>query len=186
MALVPLLVRWPLLLLPVHVLFLELIVDPACSLVFEAQPDEPGIMRRPPRAQASRLLTARVLRRGLLQGASLLGFLLATFAAANAAGIGEAAGRALVFSGLVAGNLGIIVANQSWTERAWRTAFWRNRMALAVGAGAMAALALILVVPWLRELFRFAVPPIGWLAGCAALAVVSVLWVDLRDPATVV
>ena len=185
MALVPLLVRWPLLLLPVHVLFLELIVDPACSLAFEAQADEPGIMRRPPRAQGSPLLTARVLCRGLLQGASLLGFLLASFAAANAAGIGEEAARALAFSGLVAGNLGIIVANQSWTERAWRTAFWRNRMALAVGAGATATLALILVVPWLRDLFRFAVPPLPWLAVCAVLAVASVLWVDLVDPATV-
>jgi Ca2+-transporting ATPase len=182
MALVPLLVRWPLLLLPVHVLFLELIIDPACSLVFEAQPDEPGIMRRPPRPRLGRLLTQQVLRRGLLQGASLLAVLLVIFGVAYTQGAGDEVARTLAFAGLVAGNLGLILANQSASERAWRTAFWRNRMALVVGAGAAATLVLILAVPWLRDLFRFALPAPAWLVATALVALASTLWVDLLEP----
>jgi Ca2+-transporting ATPase len=181
MALVPLLVRWPLLLMPVHVLFLELIIDPACSLVFEAQADEPGLMRRPPRPRRSPLLTTRVLRRGALQGASLLGVLLAIFAVAQAGGAGEERARALAFTSLVAGNLGLILANQSWTERAWRTAFWRNRMAIMVAAGAATTLALILALPSLRELFHFALPPPLWLVVTPMVALASVFWVDLLE-----
>jgi Ca2+-transporting ATPase len=181
MALVPLLVQWPLLLLPVHVLFLELVIDPACSLVFEAQAEEPGIMRRPPRRSRSALLTGAILRRGILQRASLLAVLLAGVGLGRAAGGGEEAVRALAFAGLVAGNLGIILSNQSWTERAWRTAFWRNRTALLVAAGAAAALGSILAMPWLRTLFRFAMPPPAWLAIVMVLALASVVWIDLLE-----
>jgi Ca2+-transporting ATPase len=149
--------------------------------VFEAQPDEPGIMRRPPRARRTTLLNARVLRRGLLQGASLLAILLSVFGVARASGAGDDGARALAFVGMVAGNLGIILANQSSTERAWRSAFWRNRMVLAVAGGAAATLALSLAVPWTRELFRFARPPTTWLAASAVLALVSVFWVDLLE-----
>ncbi len=182
MALVPLLVRWPLLLMPVHVLFLELIVDPACSLVFEAQPDEPGLMRRPPRRRDDGLLAAGVVRRGLVQGASLLVALLAIFGVALEAGAGDDVARTLAFAGLVAGNLGLILANQSWSERAWRTAFWRNPMALVVGAGAATTLAAILAVPSLRALFRFELPAPVWLGTATAVAVTSVLSTDLVNP----
>jgi Ca2+-transporting ATPase len=180
MALVPVLVQWPLLLLPVHVVFLELIIDPACSLVFEAQPEEPGIMRRPPRRRRSLLLTPRILRRGLLQGGSLLGVLLATVGLARGGG-GDDAARALAFAGLVAGNLGIILSNQSWTARAWRTAFWRNRTAVVVAAGAAAALVSILAVPWLRVLLRFATPSAASFLAVTVLALASVVWVDLLE-----
>jgi Ca2+-transporting ATPase len=120
-----------------------------------------------------------VLRRGILQGASLLAALLAVFGIARASGIGDDAARTLAFIGLVVGNLGTILSNQSWTERAWRTAFWRNRMALVVTTGAISTLALIVTVPSLRDLFRFAPPPIAWLVASPIVALASVWWVDL-------
>ncbi len=181
MALVPLLVRWPLLLMPVHVLFLELIIDPACSLVFEAQSGEPGLMRQLPRRPDDQLLAAGVVRRGLVQGGSLLAALLAIFGVVLAAGAADDVARTVAFAGLVSGNLGLILANQSWSERAWCTAFWRNRMALVVGAGSAATLAAILASPSLRTLFRFELPPPLWLGAAAAIAVGSVLWTDLLN-----
>jgi Ca2+-transporting ATPase len=185
MALVPLLVAWPLLLLPVHVVFLELIIDPACSLVFEAQSEEPGLMRRPPRSRRSPLLTAVVLRRGVLQGASLLVAVLAIFGLARANGIDDDAARTLAFVGLVVGNLSTLLANQSWTERAWRTAFWRNPMAVLVAVGSLSTLALVIAVPSLRELFRFAPPPAAWLIAGMIAAIISVWWIDLLRGAPV-
>src|SRR6185312_13531060 len=63
---------WPLLLLPVHIVFLELIIDPSCSLVFEAEPAETNVMRRPPRSAIGRLFSRRAVTIALLQGLSLL------------------------------------------------------------------------------------------------------------------
>ena len=59
LSIVPVLLGWPLILMPIHILFLQLIIDPACSLVFEAEPEEPGIMRRPPRPSGGFAVRAR-------------------------------------------------------------------------------------------------------------------------------
>jgi magnesium-transporting ATPase (P-type) len=67
-ALVPALVGWPLVLLPVHIVLLELVIDPACSIAFEAEPEDPDLMRRPPRDPKEPLLPARIVVRALLDG----------------------------------------------------------------------------------------------------------------------
>src|SRR3974390_1582273 len=72
----PVLLGWPLILLPVHIVFLELIIDPACSIVFESEPEEPAAMQRPPRRAAEPLFDRRTVVLSLLQG---LGVLLVTF-----------------------------------------------------------------------------------------------------------
>jgi Ca2+-transporting ATPase len=182
MALVPLVARWPLLLMPVHVVFLELIIDPACSLVFEAEEAEGDLMRRPPRPRASTLLDAALIRRAVVQGASLLAVVLVLFGLARRAGATEDAARTLAFAALVVGNLGVILANQSRTRPAWRTPFWRNPMALAVATGAIVTLALVMTIPVLRELFRFGLPPAWWLLAAVVAALASVVWVDLLEP----
>ncbi|HXJ34091.1 MAG TPA: cation-translocating P-type ATPase [Candidatus Eisenbacteria bacterium] len=178
-ALVPVLFDWPLILFPVHVVFLELIIDPACSLVFEAEPEERGIMTRPPRRRDAPLLTSGILVIGVLQGIGLLSIVLAIFATATAYETGEKVARALAYTALVVGNLAVIATNQSWTRAAWLKSFWRNRTALAVATGASATLALILGVPWLRDVFGFGVPSAGALVVSALLAVASVAWVDV-------
>ena len=67
MSLLPVLFRWPLALLPVHIVFLELIIDPACSIVFEAENEEADVMRRPPRDPRARLVGWRTLAISLAQ-----------------------------------------------------------------------------------------------------------------------
>src|SRR6185369_16847838 len=79
LSLLPVLFGWPLILLPVHIVFLELIIDPACSVVFEAEPEEPDTMQRPPRDPKEPLFTGRALGLSLLQGASVLLIVLAVF-----------------------------------------------------------------------------------------------------------
>jgi Ca2+-transporting ATPase len=69
LALLPPVLGWPVLLYPMHIVFLELVIDPACSLAFENEPAEPDLMRRPPRARGMPLLGPRVLARALLTGA---------------------------------------------------------------------------------------------------------------------
>ena len=72
MSLIPVLLKWPLVLFPVHIVFLELIIDPACSIVFEAEPEEANVMNRPPRNPQEPLFSRKTLAVSMLQGVSVL------------------------------------------------------------------------------------------------------------------
>ncbi len=175
LALAPLLMGWPLILMPAHILFLQLVIDPACSIVFEAEALEPGAMRQPPRRPEARLFDAALVRLGLLQGAGLLVAVLAGYALGEHLGSGADAGRAVAFTVLVLGNLGLIQANRSWAPSARgphevNTAFrW---IVLATGV----LLALALGVPQVAALLKFAAPSAALLAPAAALALMTWGW----------
>ena len=79
LAVLPVIFNWPILLMPLHIVFIELIIDPACSMAFEAEPAEPGIMQRKPRAKDARLFDRSTVFIGLLQGVGLLLAVLLTF-----------------------------------------------------------------------------------------------------------
>jgi len=79
LSIVPLLLGWPMVLMPVHILFLQLIIDPACSIVFEAEPLERDAMQAPPRRPEARLFNAQVLLRGAIQGSGLLAVVLVAY-----------------------------------------------------------------------------------------------------------
>jgi Ca2+-transporting ATPase len=179
MALFPVLAGWPLLLLPIQIVFLELIIDPASSIAFEAEPAEEDLMRRPPRKSKEPLLSRRILVLSVLQGAGVLAVVMAVFIGMLGRGGPEGPGRAVAFAALIAGNLGLILTNRSWSRtilgslRASNPALW-----LVVG-GAAGTLALVLAVPVLRELFRFErVGPADALLGVAAGAA-SILWFEI-------
>src|SRR5262249_61861789 len=80
----------PLVLMPVHFIFMELIVDPACSIAFEMEPEESDIMRRPPREKHRRLFAPRLMLRSLLQGAGALAAALVVFGVGAVIGVRDA------------------------------------------------------------------------------------------------
>ena len=106
---------WPLLLLPVHIVFLELIIDPSCSLIFEAEDAEANVMHRPPRNPDERLFSTRTIGVAVMQGLSVLGVCLAVFLLARKGHSADTA-RALMFATLVAAFIVIILVNRSWTR----------------------------------------------------------------------
>ena len=150
LALAPLLFGMPLLLMPVHIMFLELIIDPACSLVFEAEPGTAAQMLQPPRGQTSPLLDTRSLGRSLLQGTVLMLVTVATYAWAlhDTSQLDQA--RACGFATLVLCNLGLLYTNRP-TQRPTLT------MAL-VSAVTLLALALVIYWPTLATLFQMSAP----------------------------
>ena len=172
LSLVPVLLGWPLALLPIHIVFLELIIDPACTVVFEAEADEAGVMDRPPRRLDEPLLGGRGLLLGLVQGLAVLAVGVALFGWALAAH-GEPVARALAFATMVLGNLGLILLNRAGTRPLLATLRLRNRPQLWVTAGAVAFLVLALGVPSVRELFGFATPHPELLALSVAGALAS-------------
>lgn len=161
LALLPLLAGGPLVLAPLHVVFLELIIDPASSLVFEREPPAADVMRRPPRSPAQRLLDARTLFGSLAQGLVVFAIVALVYLLGRAEGLPAPELGAVSFIALVMGNLGLIVVNRAGSakHRWWRQsnpAFW---------VVALSALALLFVVTRLdvpAAWFGFAPPPARW------------------------
>jgi Ca2+-transporting ATPase len=179
MSLVPVLAQLPLVLLPAHIAFLELIIDPASSTVFEAEAAEEGIMRRPPRSRAEALFNRRMVLLSVLQGTGVFLVVLAVFAVARYRGLTESEARALTFTTLIFSNLGLIYTNRSWTRTIPALLRTRNTALWTVTGATILALALVLYVPLLRNLFDFA-PLGGWEVVLALVAgVLSILWFEV-------
>ncbi len=155
MSLLPVLFKWPLALLPVHIVFLELIIDPSCSVVFEMESEEEGIMNRPPRTLDDPLFGLHTIIISLIQGLGVLGVVLAIYAL-GLSRVGELEARMLAFTTLIIANIGLIMTNRSWTRSIISTLRIPNSALWWVSGGAIFFLILVLEEPFLRELFRFA------------------------------
>jgi Ca2+-transporting ATPase len=155
LALLPLLFGLPIILGPVHIAFLEMVIDPVCSLVFEAETEEEDVMRRPPRAPDESLFSGHLIGWSLLQGTLALGLVAAIFITALQRGMPETEVRALVFFSLVLTILSLIFVNRSFSA-SLVTALRRPNVTLAWVLIVVAfLLALTLLWPVARELLRF-------------------------------
>ena len=178
LALLPVLFGWPLVLFPVHIVFLELIIDPACSMAFEAEPGDPALMRRPPRKAGGSLFDRRLVTVALLQGATLLLATILCFRLGLAHTGSDDSGRTLAFTTLIAGNVALILVNRSWTRSVLSTLLRRNVASWAVVAGATVTLALAFFVPILRRLFRFGAVGTDDVLVAAAAGFLSLMWFE--------
>jgi len=179
-SLLPVLLNWKeMILFPVHIVFLELIIDPACSIVFEAEPAEADIMRRRPRSPSDRLFGRQSLFRSALQGVVAFGMVFGVFEASLSLGETVAHARTLAFITLIVANLCLILANRSWQQGLFASLAVPNRALLWVVGSALAFLGLVVYVPGLRGLFHFA--PVSLLDFLIALAagLVSVSWFEI-------
>ena len=175
----PILFNLPLVLLPIHIAFLELIIDPACSTVFEAEPEEKNIMNRPPRNLQERLFGRKNLTLSLLQGTSMLAGVVVIFLYSLYLGKGEVDARTLTFATLVIANLTLIVANLSWSQSIIKTLRSENKALKYVLIGALAGLFLVLYVPFLRSLFRFSLLHVDDLLIVFVVGILSIVWLRL-------
>jgi Ca2+-transporting ATPase len=177
-SLIPIFLNWPLALMPVHVLFLELIIDPACTVVFEMEDDEPDIMQRPPRKLDAPLFGRAMVLSGLIQGLGNLAVVAAVYSFGLLSGLGEGEARMFAFVSLVIGNLSLIFANRSRTLSIFQSLRVPNKALWWISGGALFFLALALAVPVLRDVFQFA-PLHRWEVALLSLAgLVSVLFAE--------
>ena len=179
--LLPLLLGWqyPDIFTPVHVIFLELIMGPTCSIVYENEPEEPQLMLQPPRRMTESFLTWRELSISLWQGLAITAGTLITYRIAVAGGSGEEATRTVVFVCLVAANIALTLVNRSFTRSFLHTMAYRNRLLTGIVAFTAALTAMLVSVPAFRGFFRFAVPDAGLLSTAVGIGVASVLWFEL-------
>jgi Ca2+-transporting ATPase len=176
LSIMPVLFGWPLVLMPVHVLFLQLVIDPTCSVVFEMESEDPDAMTRPPRPLTARLFDADALWVGLLQGVVVMGLVTA----ASLLGATDAGTlRALAFVSLVLSGLALIAANRSRTRTAWAMRGTRNPALGWITGGTLMGLAAILAIPALRALFGFGALHAGQIALAVTAAGLGLLGCEL-------
>ena len=171
MAMLPVLAGWPTLLYPMHIVFLELIIDPACSLVFENEAADPGLMARPPRDVRVPLFTPAALAGALAAGMGPLCAVAAGYAWALAA-LGTGQARAFGFTVLVLANLSLILTSRAAGQGIWQSLRRPNRAWWLVAAATLAMLALVLYQPALAAVFQFGplAPALALAAGALGLA----------------
>ena len=179
LSLIPVLFKWPLALLPVHVVFLELIIDPACSVAFEAERAEPDSMQRPPRDREEPLFSRRTLAISLMQGLAVLIVTIAIYGFVTVRGRDELEARALTFTTLVLANLGLILVNRYWSSTILTSFRYRNTALYIIIAVTFVFLGLVLYVPPLRDLFHFGTLHAADLLICLAAAVFSISWFEV-------
>jgi Ca2+-transporting ATPase len=182
MALIPVLMGLPLVLLPAHIAFLELIIDPACSTVFEAEAEEKNIMDRPPRNLKERLFGRKNFFSSFIQGLSVLVAVIFIFLwFYNGTPANEDQARTLSFATLVIANIMLIVVNLSRSRSMIKTFNSKNKAFWFVVTGALLSLVMILLVPLLQNLFHFSPIPLTDFFVAALVGVASVSWFKLFD-----
>ncbi|AFY96906.1 cation-translocating P-type ATPase [Chamaesiphon minutus] len=178
-SLIPVLFKLPLVLLPIHVAFLHLIIDPACSIVLEAEPAEANVMKRPPRNPKEPLFGRKTLGLALLQGGGIFVIILTVFAIATYRKQGELDIRALTFTTLMLANLGLILSEGSTSRLSLQILKSPNPALWWVIGGGVFFLAIVLYIPFVRDLFSFSfLHPID-LAISLLGGVISLLWFEL-------
>ncbi|MEI8315248.1 MAG: cation-translocating P-type ATPase [Verrucomicrobiota bacterium] len=185
MSLIPVLFKWPLVLYPVHILFLELIIDPACSTIFEAEQEEADIMKRKPRDPNEPLFSRKRVFFSVLQGLAVLVVVLAVYGISWYCGqnkpdkVRQGEACAMFYTTLIIANLGLILTNRSRTRTILATLRTPNAALWWVLGGATMFLTLVLTVPFLRGLFKFSVLHPLDIVICLGAGVLSILGFEL-------
>jgi len=179
MAFLPVALGAPLFLLPVHVVFLEFVIDPACTLVYEAERTEAGAMQRPPRDPQERLFGLRMLGSSLAAGLVMLAAVFGVYGWVAAGGAPHDEARAAGFAAIVLGNLGLLFATRSRSRSLWATLREPNVPLWWISLGALAALAAALYLPPVSALFKFAPLGSAALVLAAAAALAGVAWIEI-------
>lgn len=167
LALLPLLTGSPLLLLPLHIVLVELIIDPACAIVFEREPPAADLMRRPPRAADAPLLGLGGLLASLGHGAAMFGVVLVAYALGVARALPTPELAALAFTALVAGNVSLIILYRPGRSL-WQTLRQQNTAFVAIAGLAPVALTLVTRFDGVARWLNFAPPP--WAAWLLVIA----------------
>lgn len=169
----------PLMLWPVHIVFLELIIDPACSIIFEAEKEEKNVMNRPPRNINEPFFGAKKILLSCTQGIGILVIVFTVYLLGLKYGYSEREVRALSFTTLIASNIAVILSNRSWTRNIFQILATTNKTVKWVAGGAAFFLVLILNVPFLLNLFQFDKISLNEALICIAAGFLSIAWFEI-------
>ncbi|MBU3655097.1 MAG: cation-translocating P-type ATPase [Alphaproteobacteria bacterium] len=182
LAIIPLLFGMPLLLTPLLIAFIEMVIDPICSIVLEAEREEANVMQRPPRSPSSVLFSRQLVAWSLLQGGIMLAVNMAVFTIALHRGLPVPEVRALSFLCLVMTTIVLVLVNRSFASSLRQAFVSANRMLWWVLGAVGLLLLAVLNLPMLQAIFRFgAVHAHDWLL-CLAISALLLLILERLKP----
>ena len=180
LSLLPILVSdLPILLWPVHIVFLELIIDPACSIIFEAEQEEANVMSRPPKNINEPFFGATKIIFSCLQGVGILAITAAIYFGCLYLGYDVKEVRAMAFTTLIVSNIAVILTNRSWTDNIFKIIATPNRAVLWVVGGAVFFLILILNIPFFLDLFQFQKLTLLKILTCCGAGITTIIWFEI-------
>jgi P-type Ca2+ transporter type 2C len=177
----PLILGWayPNIFTPVHVIFLELIMGPTCSLVYENEPPEPNSMLQPPRVISNSFLQWRELWISVVQGLVITGCTIGIYQYALIQGYNENLTRTMVFTTLVVANMVLTLVNRSFYYSVFTAFKYKNNLLRIVLAVTAVLLICLLYIPFIRDFLKFDFLPAPQFAIAAAAGVAGVIWFEL-------
>lgn len=178
MSLLPIIFKLPIVLYPAHIAFLELIIDPACSVVFESEKEEKNVMNQPPRNLNSPLFGKETFFTSLVQGLSILAVVFIIFLLSINKGANQDQTRSLAFISLVLTNLLLIVTNLSQSNHFINILKEKNKSLYWVIGSTFIFLALIFYLPFLRNLFHFSGLNFNDVLMAVGIAFTSLIWFE--------
>jgi len=178
LSLLPVVFNLPLILMPVHIVFLELIIDPVCSIVFERENEEKNIMSRPPRNLKEPMFSKKTIGLSVLQGMGVLLVTIVVYLGVLKIGRSAEEARALTFVTLIFANLCLVLTNRSWTRTIFSTLTSPNGALWLVIALAGFFTGMVLYVPFLRNMFSFSFLHPKDLIVCLIAGFISIGWFE--------
>jgi P-type Ca2+ transporter type 2C len=179
LSLIPILLGdFPIILWPVHIVFMELIIDPACSIIFEAEKEEINVMNRPPKRMDEPFFGSNKILFSCLQGVGILIITLAIFFLGLHFGYAVKEVRAMTFITLIVSNIAVILTNRSWTDNIFKILATPNKAVLWVTGGAIFFLILILNIPFFLDLFQFQKLTIINVVICCIAGLTTIVWFE--------
>jgi len=169
----------PLLLFPVHVVFLELIIDPACSVIFESEKAEKNVMSRPPRNVKQKFFGGSKIFMSCMQGLAILLFVLGVYYVGLQLGYSAEVVRTMSFTTLIVANIMTILTNRSWESNLFQIIATPNRSVKWIIGGTILFLVAVLSVPFLQDLFKFEPLSILQIASSVVVGLLTVVWFEI-------
>ncbi|MFZ9982041.1 MAG: cation-translocating P-type ATPase [Cyclobacteriaceae bacterium] len=148
----------PFLLFPLHIVFMEMIIDPVCSIAFESEPEEKGLMKRVPRNPNADFFGKKSILKSIMNGSLILISVLVVYFWSIEEGHKEGESRAIAFTTLILCNVGFILSGLSRSRYAFQVIGEKNPAVKIILGFAVLALVIVMTVPFARRLFGFEVP----------------------------
>lgn len=164
---------------PIHVIFLELIMGPTCSIFFEREPIEENVMQQGPRDSKSRLFTRHELLLSIVQGIIIAAGALGLYFYFMTGGASLEQTRTVVFTNLILSNIFLTYSNRSFTQTIYYTSRYKNNLAFVLLLISSLFLAALHLVPAIRNQFQLSVVTPGQFFISLAVAFISVMWFEL-------
>jgi Ca2+-transporting ATPase len=178
---IPLAAGWiyPNIFSPVHIIFLELIMGPTCSIIYENEPIEKQTMQQQPRPFTTTFFNARELATSVVQGLVITAVCLIAYQYAVAQNAGEAATRTMVFTTLISANISLTLVNRSFYYSVFTTLQYRNRLIPFIIGITVLITAMLLYIPPLARFFDFETPSGTLLGISVGLGFAGAAWYEL-------